>query len=107
MAYTPNSCTENADISDVVIESKYPEIRISNPNYDGAGTDVDLNFWEVAENIAMTMDILAVQGRSSYVITLDTKDDGPILKDYLANNVANGYTVSYDSTTVTVSCSNC
>ena len=108
MPYTPNSCTDNATITDAFIESTYPEILISNPNYDSGETDdTQLNYYAVATSIGMTCDILAVQGRSSYTITLVTKDDGPVLKDYLAANVANGYVVSYTSETVVVSCSDC
>lgn len=108
MPYTPNNCTENATVSDTVIESMYPEILISNPNYDSGEVDDSLlNYYEVATSIAMTMDILAVQGRSYYTINLVTKDDGEVLKDYLAANVSNGYVVNYDAETVTVACSTC
>ncbi len=108
MPYTPNSCTENNEVSDAVIEAKYPEIRIHNPNYDSSETDdSQLNHYEVSTGIAMTMDILAVQGRPSYTITLVKKDDGPVLKEYLAANVANGYEVNYTAEIVTVSCSSC
>lgn len=108
MPYTPNSCEANSDISDVIIEAKYPEIRIHNPNYDDLVVDdSDLNFYEVATDIAMTMDILAVQGRSVYTITLATQDDGSVLKDYLAAAVANGYNVNYDAEHVVVACGSC
>lgn len=108
MPYTPNTCPDNSDISSVVIESKYPEVRIHNPNYDSGETDDSvLNYYEVATDIAMTMDILAVQGRSMYVITLANTDDGPVLKDYLAAQVANGYNVTYDAEHVIVSCTSC
>lgn len=108
MPYVPNSCTDNSVITDAFIESTYPEIRISNPNYDDQEADDSvLNYYEVATGIAMTMDILAIQGRTSYTITLVTKDDGPVLKEYLASNVANGYTVAHTAETVIVSCSPC
>jgi hypothetical protein len=108
MAYTANTCTENADISDTKIEDMYPEILISNPTYDsGEADDSLLAHYEVATDIAMTMDILATVGRSYYTITLVEKDHGPVLKDYLAASVANGYTVNYTAEIVTVACGSC
>ena len=108
MPYTPNTCTENAEISDTKIEELYPEILISNPTYDSGETDDSLiSYYAVATDIAMTMDILATVGRSYYTITLVEKDHGPVLKDYLAASVSNGYNVSHSAEVVTVACTSC
>ncbi len=109
MAYSPNSCTDNSSISESEIVSLYPEILIVNPNYDDQVTDdTDLNYYEYAENIGMTMDILAVVGRLEYVITLLESDHGEPLVNYLEDDsLGAGYKVTNDQNTVTVSCSTC
>ncbi len=107
MPYTPNTCPTNDTESDAVIVAMYPETLIQNPNYDaGVVDDTDLNYYQVATSVAMTMDILAVAGRSSYVITLLDADHGKILSNAIKTDLNNfGYDVNNTASVVTISCS--
>ena len=109
MPYENKTCTANSSEADSIIVDLYPEIRIWNPTYDDTETDDSLlAFYQVAESIGMTMDILALDGRLLYVITLLDPDHGAALQSYLTTALVNtGYTAKNTGTTVTVSCGSC
>ena len=108
MPYTNNPCSTNGDTSETFIKDLYPELFIKNPTYDALETDDSLlAYYESAQDVGMTMDILAtVAGRLEYVITLMDPDHAKPLKDYItvSGNLGSGYKATCNKTTVTISC---